>query len=253
MLAIGVALAVVRLDRRDQGGDGLGYSRAGAAEHRGGRRPERVAGQRPGCPARSTCSIEADDLTDPDVVEWMAGFKQRVLEANGFGGENPSCLKAEICPGPALVGLPRPRGGEEPTAKRIDATLAALSPYALRQVAPIDPETGEVGPSGADLVRDQGAVAGGPAAAGRPGARARSASRPRGWRCELTGLSVIAAESASDLSSSRYWLTLAGIALGRPGAAPDLPLAGGAPSCRWCRRCWRPAGPRCCSGSPGSR
>ena len=42
--------------------------------------------------------IEADDLTDPEVVEWMAGFKRRVLEGNGFGGENPSCLRAEHLP-----------------------------------------------------------------------------------------------------------------------------------------------------------
>jgi predicted RND superfamily exporter protein len=34
---------------------------------------------------------------------------------------------------------------------------------------------------------------------------------PEGVEVELSGLSVIAAESASDLSSSRYWLTLAGI------------------------------------------
>ncbi|HEU5104233.1 MAG TPA: MMPL family transporter, partial [Solirubrobacterales bacterium] len=88
--------------------------------------------------------IEADDLTDPEVVEWMAGFKRRVLEGNGFGGENPSCLRADICPGPALSDF-LVKGEEEPTAKRIDATLSALSPYALRQVAPLDPETGEVG------------------------------------------------------------------------------------------------------------
>ncbi len=47
-------------------------------------------------------SVEAPDLTDPATIEWMADFKQRVLRANGFAGENPSCLEAEICPGPAL-------------------------------------------------------------------------------------------------------------------------------------------------------
>ena len=36
------------------------------------------------------------------------------------------------------------------------------------------------------------------------------AGRRRGSRCELAGLPVIAAAAASDLSSSRYWLTLAG-------------------------------------------
>ena len=134
-------------------------------------------------------SIEAEDLTDPETVEWMAGFKKRVLEANGFSGEDPSCLDAEICPGPALSDF-LVRGGEKPTAQRIDATLSALSPYALRQVAPIDPETGEVGHAGADLVRDPGAVAGGPAEAGGPGAGDRRVGEPgppTGWRCSWRG------------------------------------------------------------------
>ena len=74
----------------------------------------------------------------------MAAFKQRVLRANGFSGEDPSCLDAEVCPGPALSDF-LTRGGGKLTRQGIDATLAALSPYALRQVAPIDPKTGEVG------------------------------------------------------------------------------------------------------------
>lgn len=155
--------------------------------------------------------IEADDLTDPEVVEWMAGFKRRVLERNGFGGENPSCLRADICPGPALSDF-LIRGEEEPTAKRIDATLSALSPYALRQVAPLDPETGEVGHQAlisfgirAQSLEDQQKLV--------ERVRDEVGETPEGVELQLAGLSVIAAESAGDLSSSRYWLTLAGIAL----------------------------------------
>ncbi|HEU4705910.1 MAG TPA: MMPL family transporter, partial [Solirubrobacterales bacterium] len=40
--------------------------------------------------------VQAPDLTDPATIEWMAGFKQRVLASNGFEGEDPSCLQAEI-------------------------------------------------------------------------------------------------------------------------------------------------------------
>jgi uncharacterized protein len=154
-------------------------------------------------------SIEADDLTDPEVIEWMAGFKQRVLEQNGFGGENPSCLRAEICPGPALSDF-LVRGEEKPTAKRIDATLSALSPYALRQVAPLDPETGEVGNQAlislgirAQSLEDQRKLV--------ERVRGEIGDPPPGVEVELAGLSVIAAESAGDLSASRYWLTLAGL------------------------------------------
>jgi uncharacterized protein len=156
-------------------------------------------------------SIEAEDLTDPETVEWMAGFKKRVLEAGGFGGENPSCLDAEICPGPALSDF-LVKGEERPTAKRIDATLGALSPYALRQVAPIDPKTGELGRQAlisfgirAQSLEDQQKLV--------ERVRGEIGEPPDGVEVQLAGLSVIAAESASELSSSRYWLTLAGIFL----------------------------------------
>jgi hydrophobe/amphiphile efflux-3 (HAE3) family protein len=156
-------------------------------------------------------SIEAEDLTDPETVEWMAGFKKRVLEAGGFEGEDPSCQQAEICPGPALSDF-LVKGEEKPTAKRIDATLGALSPYALRQVAPIDPETGEVGHQAlisfgirAQSLEDQQKLV--------ERVRGEIGEPPDGVEVQLAGLSVIAAESASELSSSRYWLTLAGIFL----------------------------------------
>jgi uncharacterized protein len=154
--------------------------------------------------------IEAPDLTGPATIEWMAGFKRRVLEANGFSGENPSCLTAEICPGPALSDF-LVRGSEKPTKQRIEATLAALSPYALRQVAPVDPETGTVGNVAlisfgirAQSLEDQQQLV--------ERVRGEIGEPPEGVEVELAGLSVIAAESAGDLSSSRYWLTLAGLA-----------------------------------------
>ena len=155
-------------------------------------------------------SIHAPDFTDPATVEWMAGFKQRVLEGNGFRGEDPSCLTAEICPGPALSDF-LIREEEKPTRKRIEATLAALSPYALRQVAPVDPQTGKVGHEAlisfgirAQSLEDQQALT--------ERVRGEIGQPPPGVEVKLTGLPVIAAQSASDLSSSRYWLTLVGLA-----------------------------------------
>ncbi|MGN6664327.1 MAG: efflux RND transporter permease subunit [Solirubrobacterales bacterium] len=156
-------------------------------------------------------SIKAPDLTDPATVEWMARFKQRVLEGNGFTGEDPSCLHAEICPGPALSDF-LIRGNEKPTKARIEATLSALSPYALRQVAPVDPETGKVGHAAlisfgirAQSLEDQQDLI--------ERVRGEIGNPPPGVEVQLAGLPVIAAQSASDLSDSRYWLTLAGLAL----------------------------------------
>ena len=159
-------------------------------------------------------SVEAEDLTDPATIEWMAAFKQRVLRANGFRGEDPSCLEAEVCPGPALSDFVT-RGGAV-TQGGVDATLAALSPYALRQVAPIDPATGEIGHTAlisfgirAQSLDDQQALIDRVRAAiGTPGEKG---GPPPGVEVRLAGLPVIAAEAASDLSASRYWLALASL------------------------------------------
>jgi uncharacterized protein len=154
--------------------------------------------------------VTAPDLTDPAVVEWMAGFKKRVLEGSGFEGEDPSCLRAEICPGPALSDF-LVRGGETPSKKRIEATLAALSPYALRQVAPVDPETGKLGSEALISfgIRAQ-SLSGQQELIDR--VRGEIGQPPAGVEVELAGLPVIAAQSASDLDGSRYWITLAGLA-----------------------------------------
>ncbi|MGE0067311.1 MAG: RND family transporter, partial [Solirubrobacterales bacterium] len=159
-------------------------------------------------------SIESDDLADPATIEWMAAFKRRVLRANGFDGENPSCLQADICPGPALSDF-LVREGETPTRRGIEATLGALSPYALRQVAPLQPD-GLLGDQAlisfgirAQSLQDQQALVDRVRAEiGEPGT---PGGPPPGVEVRLAGLPVIAAESASDLSSSRYWLTLAGL------------------------------------------
>ena len=159
-------------------------------------------------------SIEAPDLADPATVEWMAGFKRRVLRENGFTGEDPSCLTAEVCPGPALSDF-LTRGGGKLTRSGIEATLAALSSYDLRQVAPLD-AGGEVGHSALisfgiraqSLSDQQRLVDRVRAAIGEPG---QKGGPPPGVEVHLAGLAVIAAESASELSSSRYWLALGGL------------------------------------------
>ena len=165
--------------------------------------------------------ITAPDLTDPATIRWMAAFKRRALEAGGFKGNQPSCQEAEVCPGPALSDFVTGGGltasSEGPlTRKSIRAALKQIPAYDLRQVATVDPKTGL--PAGTALVgfgiraqsldsqqelieRIRGAV-------GEPGTKG---GPPPGVRVELAGLPVIAAQAASDLDSSRYLLTAAGL------------------------------------------
>jgi hydrophobe/amphiphile efflux-3 (HAE3) family protein len=141
--------------------------------------------------------IEAPDLTSPATIEWMAAFKRRVLREN------------DLTAGPALSDFLT--GGEGKVTKSgIEATLAALSSYSLRQVAPLDPATGKVGHVALmsfgirtqTLAEQQHLI---------DNVRAAIGSPPAGVEVRLAGLPVIAAEAASELSSSRYWLALAGL------------------------------------------
>jgi hypothetical protein len=140
--------------------------------------------------------VEAPDLTDPATIEWMAAFKRRVLKAD------------DVTAGPALSDF-LTRGGRV-TRSGIEATLAAMSPYSLRQVAPLDPGTGKVGHQAligfgikSQTLAEQQALL--------DSVRAQIGDPPPGVEVSLTGLPVIAAEAGSELSSSRYWLALAGL------------------------------------------
>jgi len=165
--------------------------------------------------------VTAPDLTDPATIRWMAAFKRRALRAGGFAGANASCREAEACPGPALSdfvtggGLtPGPEG--QLTRKSIRSALKQIPTYDLRQVATVDPRTGL--PSGTALIgfgiraqsldSQQKLIERIRAAAGRPGTKG---GPPPGVQVELAGLPVIAAAAASDLDSSRYLLTAAGL------------------------------------------
>jgi hydrophobe/amphiphile efflux-3 (HAE3) family protein len=140
--------------------------------------------------------VEAPDLTDPVTIEWMAAFKRRVLKED------------DVTAGPALSDF-LTRGGKV-TRSGIEATLAAMSPYSLRQVAPLDPRTGKVGHLAligfgirSQTLAEQERLL--------DSVRAQIGDPPAGVEVSLTGLPVIAAEAGSELSSSRYWLALAGL------------------------------------------
>ncbi len=161
-------------------------------------------------------SVQAPDLADPATIRWMAAFKQRVLRSNGFDGPDPSCRAAEVCPGPALSDF-LTGGGAPLTRRSIRETLAQLTPYDLEQVAPIDPRTGRLGHTALlafgiraqSLERQQALIDRVRSEVGAPGS---PGGPPPGVEVRLAGLPVIAAQAASDLSGSRYWLTLAGLA-----------------------------------------
>ncbi len=161
-------------------------------------------------------SVQAPDLADPATIRWMAAFKRRVLRSSGFGGSEPSCSAAEVCPGPALSDF-LTGGGGRLSGRGIRETLAELTPYDLEQVAPVDPKSGRLGHTALisfgiraqSLAGQQALIDRVRSEIGTPGS---PGGPPSGVEVRLAGLPVIASEAASDLSGSRYWLTLAGLA-----------------------------------------
>ncbi|MBA2522558.1 MAG: MMPL family transporter [Solirubrobacterales bacterium] len=151
--------------------------------------------------------LVSGDVTSPESITWMSTFKKRVLEQHGFGGVAPNCRAAgtELCPGPALSDLFDLSSGEAPSPERVAAVLKAVPPYFsqailsrtadgdvaslsfLIPVMPLDEQEALI-----DDIRSE-------------------LDPPAGISAEVVGLPVLAADANSELSGSRYWLTLVGL------------------------------------------
>ena len=160
--------------------------------------------------------VDAPDLTDPRLIEWMAEYKQRVLEAHGFSGEFPSCDEADLCPG---LSLPDIFGSGDLTRGQVRALLEIAPPYFLGALASPDGERGAGGEvpgithvrlkipvmpldEQKELIDDLRAQIDPPGTESDP---------PPGVEATVAGLPALAADANSQLSGSRYWLTLVGL------------------------------------------
>ena len=158
----------------------------------------------------------------------MAGFKERVLESNGFSGEFPSCREAEICPGPALtdfIGNPE-QGVTRERVAGADRCAAGLRPAAGDH--PI--EAGEPGDTANIAFGIRAHAARRPAGADRPG-RGRRSTRPGPATARPAGDEVAARRPAGagrgvgDRPLAQPLLAHPRRpARGRAGAAGGLPL-----------------------------
>ena len=150
--------------------------------------------------------VRGDDVTSPAAVKWMADFKQRVLTDHGFSGEFPDCRAdgTEICPGPALADL-LPSDGKL-TRSRINSVLKIVPPYFLQAI--LSRPKGEEQVANISFLipvmslDDQKALI--------DDIRSKL-DPPAGLSAEVVGLPVLAADANSELSGSRYWLTLASL------------------------------------------
>jgi uncharacterized protein len=173
-------------------------------------------------------TIRAQDPTSPEVISWAEGFQQRVLARHGFSGANPSCADAQICPALSLTDF---FGGSSAASGSSTTTQSVGNVHALVQALPcfisqiVISHRGECNPSaGTTPIGDTADVAFGirvqPLSDQQElidDIRAQinppdGPAPPPGTTVELAGLPVLAAEANTDLSTSRWWLPLVGLA-----------------------------------------
>ncbi len=161
-------------------------------------------------------TVSASDLTDPELIAWMADYKQRVLEGAGYGDES-RCLEDEtrLCPSIALPDLFT--DATPPSQRNVERLLALLPSYFSQAVVSTDPETGELGDTAVisfgikvmpfdeqkQLIDSIRAEIDPPGTGSDP---------PPGVSAEVVGLPVLVADANSALDSNRYLLTFAGLA-----------------------------------------
>jgi hydrophobe/amphiphile efflux-3 (HAE3) family protein len=154
--------------------------------------------------------VRAPDVTDPEVVEWLAGVRTGILRRAGYlrdaegGGELESCRGASLCPGPSIPDF-------------IPAGTAGLDAAGVRQGLALLPpeELGSIIPGGLADDRDPGVtrlpfVLRSPSVEGQREAigeiREAAVDAPPGVTAEVTGIPVVVAESLDRLSDERYLL-----------------------------------------------
>ncbi len=161
-------------------------------------------------------SVQADDLSDPAVVNWMGDYKRRVLAQAGYEDASTACLdeSARLCPLISLSDL----FGEEgvSSAAQVSDLLALLPPYFSQAVISAGAEEGAIGDTASigfgikampfdeqkqlvDAIR---------AEIDPPGIES---DPPPGVTAEVVGLPVLIADASSSLTRDRYLLTLGGL------------------------------------------
>ncbi len=155
-------------------------------------------------------TVRSDDLASPEVISWMRGFQQRVLERHGFSGAT-RCEDADICPAVSLPDLFGDTVGTQ-TSEQARALVESIPPYFAQAVVSPGPNGEAIGDTAniafgipvqpldrqQELIED---IRSQVDPADVPGP-------PEGTEVEVAGLPALAAEANQDLSRSRYWLPL---------------------------------------------
>ena len=151
-------------------------------------------------------TVNAEDVSAPEVVGWMAEFKDEVLEAHGYDAGD-TCRQEkgapELCPGPALTDFVGAAPGQAANAA---AVLDALPPYFSSALVTPDRDTANLsfGIRLMPLDRQHEVI---------EDIRSRL-DPPAGVTADVVGVPVLAADASANLASEwrRLLMLVAGLA-----------------------------------------
>ena len=162
--------------------------------------------------------VRAPDVTDPEVVEWLAAVRTEILRQANYlrpsegGGEVESCRGAELCPGPSIPDFV-PTGTEGLDSEGVRQGLAELPPEELASIVP-----GGVSGGGEQAVTRVPFALRSPSVEGQQasiesivdaiGPDSPAGPPPAGVSAEVAGVPAVVAESLERLSGERYLLLL---------------------------------------------
>ncbi|WP_354701203.1 hypothetical protein DSM112329_01510 [Paraconexibacter sp. AEG42_29] len=133
----------------------------------------------------------SDRLTDPEVLQWMADYQQRLVKAYGYTSDR-GCGKAQLCPAFSLPDLFR-SGLKGQTRESVETLLDAVPAYFSQGVLTADRKTATLafGIKLMSLERQQQVI----------DRMRKELDPPAGVKVQLAGLPVLAAQANADVSS----------------------------------------------------
>lgn len=77
--------------------------------------------------------VNAGDVTRPEVVAWLGEIRTKILMHAGYAAKDPSCLDAELCPGPSIPDF-LPDGGIAMSGAQVRKALKSLPQEELKGI-----------------------------------------------------------------------------------------------------------------------
>lgn len=149
--------------------------------------------------------VEAKDVTDPKVIDWMRKYQEQALADAGYKGERPSCKKSNLCPALSLTEIFR---GQELTKAKIRELIGSSGGFTRGLLSDDRKKATLAFGLQQESLNDQKATI------DKMRDRFETTKPPAGVSVSIVGLNAQAADASGALSDPLRRLLIAVVALG---------------------------------------